>query len=230
MGKIIDKIPKKHQEEMLGEIVGHYVDQQGLSAMPKRDFDALLVHLFLKYANVQHPDCFELSELFKTTEARLKNLLELAAVKYDTDGEVQAWSAILEKLGSSKFEVESLEKGDLRFKLEHPGHFRFVQMRFRRAGATITYSKASETAKTSLSSFLQVLNSLVKDQKDEEMKTKLLDGVSRTLMAVAGSLGKDRLEKLAGEEEKSTLLQHLDTGSKLASIGAAVKTVFFSLV
>ena len=84
--EVYDKIPSQRRGLFLNELLIEYVDRQGLGAMPKADFDALLLHLFLKYSGESF-DSFQLSRLFKIREPRLKSLVSKAGVKFEKRSE-----------------------------------------------------------------------------------------------------------------------------------------------
>lgn len=125
MGKLIDNIPEIKRAQVLEELLDAYVGTQGLGAMPKQDFDALVIHLYLKHSKKKY-DPFELSKLFKIRESRLKSLRALGAVKYGNQDELNNWTKIIAAIKDGKFDVANRERGDIRFKLTDPSFFRFV--------------------------------------------------------------------------------------------------------
>jgi hypothetical protein len=90
------KIPSTERAAFLEELLDHYVERQGLGAMPKADFDALLVHLFLRRSKEQF-DSFTLSDHFRIKETRLKSLLETAAVKFEKRENHVIWFDIIKQ-------------------------------------------------------------------------------------------------------------------------------------
>ena len=143
MKTLFEHLPKKKHSEVLKEIMEHYVDKQGLGGISKPDFDALLVYLFAKYSNRDF-DAFYFGQVFRTKEGRIKSLYETGLNKYSGLSEGQAWEAILEKLSKTRFELESYEKGQIRFKFENPALYKFFQKRLRVLGYTAIYSSSSE--------------------------------------------------------------------------------------
>ena len=146
---VYDNIKQDNKALYLSELLQNYVDQQGLGAMPKSDLDALILHLFVKYSK-RRLNSFELSGLFKITESRVKTLLEIAAVKFETSSEQEIWMTIIRDWKSSITEVSSIEKGQVVFKFENPGYFRYIQKETRNAGGTVIYSKSAESITISL--------------------------------------------------------------------------------
>ena len=108
--KVYDQIRSGQRGLFLNRLLIEYVDRQGLGAMPKSYFDALLVHLFLDYSTKRF-DSFELSRLFKIRESRLKTLIASAGVKFERRSEQEIWMEILEKWKDSLKEIESAEYG-----------------------------------------------------------------------------------------------------------------------
>jgi len=218
-----DDIPKKNRDAFLEELLDVYVNRQGLGAVPKGDLDALVVHLYCKYATKGEYDTFRLSELFKISETRIKTLIQNGSLKFGDLTEGQAWVDILTAISSSKFELESLEKCDIRFKLENPAVYRFIQKRVRKHGGTVSYSRSSEMVTISLRTFFEVLDD-VYVACESEFKTIHLDaikaGTEKTIAQIGKTLGKEKLKKLKDESSTKTKLgKTLDIGAKLAGIG-----------
>ena len=223
---VFDNIPKKNRDAFLAEFLEVYVDRQGLGTMPKADLDALILHLYCKYAVDGRYDSFSLSELFKIRETRIKSLVETGSLRFANVTEGQAWANILTGISTAKFELESLEKGQIRFKLENPSLHRFLQKRVREHGGTVTYSPSSEVVTISLSTFFEVLDDIYL-ACESQFKTTHLDVIKnateKTIEQIAKTVGKARIKKLKDETLTSTKLgTALDVGSKLSGIGSLI--------
>jgi hypothetical protein len=129
--------------------------------MPKADFDALLIHLFIKHSGRSF-DSFELSRLFKIRESRLKSLVASAGIKFDKRTEQEIWMEILKKWKSALTEIDSIEKGHVGFKFENPAYYPFIQEEARSLGGTVTYSSASELITVSLGTLFKILDAVYK--------------------------------------------------------------------
>lgn len=221
--EVLQGIPKKHREAVLDRIFEVYVDRQGLGAIHKQDFDALLVYLYSKFAHDDKFDVFLLGEELKLSEARVKSLYQTGFLKFGDTSEAEAWVSISEQISKSRFEVDSIEKEQIRFKLENPGHYRFLQNRVRKLGGTVSYAKSSEIVTISLSTLADSLEA-VSDLSESKMPTKHLDeiqkGVKRTVNQIAKTLGKEKLKKLSGK--KNHLANALDKLAKLAGIASGI--------
>ncbi len=220
-----DQIDKARRDEVLKVLLAQYVERHGLGGMSKGDLDALIIHLFLKCSKKRF-NAFDLSVIFKIKESRIKSLIETAAVKFEEDAEELIWMRIVEDWASSITEIESIEKGQVVFKFEHPGHFRFIQNEVRIAGGTVSYSRSSEAMTISLATLFKVLDQahghVLKDKKGfQYLIENLLKKIKNDL------IGQNELEKIKKDKEKKLkLTQIISTASNLVSIGKVVSTVF----
>jgi hypothetical protein len=196
--------------------------------MPKSDFDALLVHLFLRYTNKRF-DSFDLSKLFRIRESRLKTLIASAGVKFEERSEQEIWMEILGKWKDSLTEVESIEKGHVTFKFENPAFFPFVQKEVRKLGATVTYSPGSEVVTMSLSTLFQTLDVVYKQVFEKKQGHQYL--IEDLLKKIKTDLiGENELTKIrADKEKKLKLTDVLTNAQKLASIGGFITKIFFGV-
>jgi len=193
--------------------------------MPKPDFDALLIHTFLQHSKEPF-DSFTLSELFKIKESRLKSLLETAAVKFETRPAETIWMAILNQWKSTLTEVDRIESGEVRFKLENPAYYRYVQREVRRAEGTAKYDRSSEALVVSLGTLFKVLDyvhgEVFRYHSGHKGRIKqLLNKIKQDL------IGKNELKKIQEDKAKKLkLTQILSSAASLSSIGGLIITVF----
>ncbi len=220
----VDLIPKNRRGDFLAELLAAYVDQQGLGAMPKGDLDALIVHLFVKYGKDMEFDSFKLSQLFRIRETRLKSLYVTASVKFDQLTDADAWVALAKNLEKDRFEFESLERGQIRFKLENPALYRYLQKWLRMNGGAATYSAASELVTISLGLFFETLEDVYNkcDTELYDRSREIRTHVDNVINQVLQSIGKERLNALKEAGVSDKLGSILDKASKLLSIGTKI--------
>ena len=159
-------------------------------------------------------------------ESRVKSLYETGLIKYSGLTEGQAWIKILTQLQITKFELESIEKGQIRFKFENPALIKFFRKRLRDVGRTATILTSSETITISLQAFFELLDHVYHSPQTEfyphelnEIR-RLVDTVIKTL---GSSLGRKKLKELHDKDgAKSKVGAALDFASKLAGIGSSV--------
>jgi hypothetical protein len=215
-----------NEREFLSELMKNYVSEQGLGSMPKSDLDALIVHLYLKHSGSLKVDVFELSEIFKVKENRIKSLVETGWIKFSQKDEPEVWTEILESLSRVTIELESLEKGQIRFKLENPAHFRYFQKQVRLLESTATYSPSSEQLVTQFDVFNKTLDRvfmcvLSKDQSAVEPVKAIYRKIRNEI------IGPERFELYrTGSKKDSKLGDALTKASELAGIGALILDVF----
>ena len=228
MSKIITHIPEDKHTEFLTELFSHYIDKQGLGGIPKPDLDALLIYLYTKYSG-KNFDTFTLGQTFKLKESRIKSLYETGLIKYSGFTEGKAWIEILSKLETSKFELESNEKGQIRFKFENPALYKFFQKRLRVLGATAPFSSTYEIITISLITLFELLDHLY-DQSQTEFATLEMDkihpSIELVIKQIGTSLGSQKIQDLQGEAGLSTKAgKALNTASGLSGIGGFVLAI-----
>lgn len=226
MTDLIKDIPAKNHTEFLSEYLFHYVDKQGLGGISKPDLDALIIYLYTKYSDNRTFDSFELGQKFLIKESRVKSLYETGLIKYGGLTEGGAWIEILNKLKSTKFELESMEKSQIRFKFENPALYKYFQKRLRVIGGTAPYSSSYETVTISLATFFELLEHLY-DSSQTQFLTTDMDKVHPLIEAVVkklgSSLGKRKLKDL--QEEKGVITaagKALQTASSFSGIGGFI--------
>ena len=222
---VFDKIEKSRREEFLKVLLTQYVQRHGLGGMSKSDFDALIVHLFLKCSKEPY-DSFELSNILKIKESRLKSLIETAAVKFETDTEEVIWMDIIKNWASSVTEIESIEKGQVAFKFENPAHFRYIQKEVRVAGGTVNYSRSSEAITISLGTLFKVLDEVYKRVfENKKGHQYLIEDVLKRIKT--DLIGTNELKKIQDDKEKKLrLTKILTSAANLASIGQLIAAVY----
>lgn len=224
---MLENISENSKALFLRDLMQSYVGQQGLGSMPKADLDALIIHLYLKYSGTQKVDVFALSETFKIKESRVKSLVESGWIKFSGKDEVEVWLDILASLSRVSIELESLEKGQVRFKLENPAHFRYFQKQVRLLESTATYSPSSEQVVTQFDVFNKVINrvylSVLNDSQEQahESITAIYKRIRNDI------IGPERFEAYrSGDQQKSRLGKSLTKAAELAGIASLVISVF----
>lgn len=226
MNNILNDIPEENHSEFLNELLSNYIDKQGLGGIPKTDLDALLVYLYTKYSAYNKFDAFSLGQRFRVKESRIKSLYETGLIKYAGLTEGMAWIEILDKLKATKFELESNEKSQIRFKFENPALYKFVQKRLRIIGATATFSSSYEVLTISLSVFFELLEHVYVENQPEFSTTEMkkIRPLVKTIIKKTGtSLGKKKLKELRGEDGiKTKAGKAIQTASNLIGIGGFI--------
>lgn len=225
MFEIIQEIPEEHHSDFLKEFFSHYVEKQGLGGIPKPDLDALIIYLYTKYSKKEF-DSFSLGQTFMIKESRVKSLYETGLIKYSLLTEGTAWIKILSKLQNTKFELESNEKSQIKFKFENPALYKFFQKRLRTIGGTAPYSSSYEVITISLGTLFELLDHLY-DQSQTKFKTIEMEQIHPLIEAVivqiGVSLGKKKLKELSGKEGiKTKAGKALSLASSLSGIGSFI--------
>lgn len=229
MEKILKDIPEENHSEFLGELLSHYVDKQGLGGLPKADLDALFVYLYTKYSKNNKFDAFALGQRFMIKESRIKSLYETGLIKYAGLTEGKAWIEILEKLKTTKFELESNEKSQIRFKFENPALYKYFQKRLRVIGGTAPFSSSYEVVTISLATFFELLEHIF-DSSQTEFATSEMDKirplVEPVIKKLGSSLGKKKLNELRGKEGAKTKAgKAIQAASSLSGIGGFILAI-----
>lgn len=223
---VFDEINKKGAcEKFLKVFLTEYIARHGLGGMSKTDLDALLLHLFLNCTRRPF-NSFELSEIFRIKESRVKSLMEIGAVKFEEDSEEVIWTTILQNWAKVTTEIESLEKEQVVFKFENPAHFRFLQKRTRAVGGTVFYSKGSESVTISLATLFKVLNEVYQDVfKEKKGHQYLIEDLLKKIKT--DLMGENELKKIQADKgKKLKITQVLSIASNLSSIGKFIMPIF----
>ena len=143
--------------------------------------------------------------------------------------EGKAWIEILTKLKTTKFELESNEKGQIRFKFENPALYKFFQKRLRVIGGTAPFSSPYETITISLETFFELLDH-VYDASQTQFSAKETDEIHKLVEPVinklGSSLGKKKLKELQDKDGAKTKAgKAFAYASKLAGIGSFVAAI-----
>jgi hypothetical protein len=205
-------------------IYQEYVKEHGLGGMAKSDLNALIVYHIV--TETGEKNSFNLSNEFKITESQIKSLLERAAVKFDKRTIDQAWNALIEIFMKVDYDIESLEKGQIRFQLSDPMLYRWLQDQVRSLGSTSTYYKSSEQVTMNLETLYGVMNVLWKDKGISTNWTgEFLLAVQEKIQKINGKIGQkieeNMLEDLR-ERKQPKLFKALQYASQLAGIGALI--------
>jgi len=212
-------------------IIDEYVKEHGLGGMSKSDLDSLILWLV---ANEQEEiNSFELSNFFKITESRIKSLLESAAVKFADTKPHDAWSELLEVFSTVEFDIESLEKGQVRFQLKNPMLYRWLQEKIREINSTCSYHKPSEQVTLNLDSLYKILDILwEKNSISDNWKGATLTTAKTNIKKAVGNIGEkisgNSLEQLR-EMKKPRLRSILEMATTLQSIGSLIKPLWESI-
>lgn len=226
MDEILKDIPKENHSKFLGEFLSHYVDKQGLGGIPKTDLDALLVYLYTKYSLNNGFDAFSLAQRFMIKESRIKSLYETGLIKYGGLTEGGAWIEILKSLENTKFELESNEKAQIRFKFENPALYKYFQKRLRVIGGTAPFSRTYEVVTISLETLFELLEHLYSACQVEFASTEMDDIhplIQDVIHQIGHSLGEKKLKELQGKEGLTSKAgKALNTASSLVGIGSFI--------
>lgn len=210
--------------KIFDRIFKEYVSEHGLGGMSKADFDALL--LWLVVGEQAEINSFGLSSTFKVKEGRIKSLLETAAVKFDNTEKSDVWPKLLEVFSSVEFDIESLEKGQIRFQLRNPMLFRWLQDDVRRLNSTCTYNKTSEQVTMNLDVLYMILDSLWEERALGDTWTgrnlqKAHSQIKKAIKRIGQKIEGNILEELR-DMKRPKLLSTLESAASLASIGSFV--------
>lgn len=227
---MLENISVENKSHFLNDLMGSYVGQQGLGSMPKSDLDALIIHLYIKYSATQKVDVFALSETFKIKESRVKSLIETGWIKFSGKDEPEVWREILDSLSRVSIELESLEKGQIRFKLENPAHFRYFQKQIRLLESTATYSTASEQVVTQFDVFNKVINRIYENVLRDEQE-QINDDIKAIYRRIRNDIiGPEKFETYrTGDKKESILGRSLTKAAELSGIASLIVSAFAAM-
>lgn len=228
MGTLYEKIPENNRAEFLKNFLTMLVDRSGLGSVPKKDIEAYMLYLFIKDTDFEKkPNAYILSEIFRTKESKIKELLEVISIKFIARNEFQIITAILESLKNSHFEVESIEKGQIRFNLVDPMLFRHLQHYFREMRGSVIYSRSSEQVIVTQKRLFDVLDSWWNYSRIDKTEQKKINPQIQKIIGMIGEEIKEHLlDQLRTDKTGIHRLKDaLEYGSKLTSIGTLIKGI-----
>ncbi len=222
MNIIYNKIPKEKREIFLKELLKFMIEDNGLGSVSKKDLEAYTLFLFLIHTKREsRPNSYELSEFFRTKENKIKELLEIISVKFLPREPHQNIECLLNIMLESIFEVESLEKGQIRFSLSDLMLFRHLQHYFRLVQGSVSFNRGSEQVIISQKRLYDVLeywwdNESCHGKRKKEIRNKIRD--------LIGNIGSNITDSIAYKlrTDKSSIAKFkeaIEYGSKLSSIG-----------
>lgn len=222
MSVIDDLDDQAVSHEFLTTLLDAYVERQGLGAMPKADLDALILHLYVTHTGMKEADPYILAKKFKIKESRVKTLLETAWVKFVDRSDSDVWTEILQALSIVVIERESLEKGEVRFKLQNPGHMLYIRKEVRDLHGTATYSSAAERVVIPLETFNRLLERVFVNIYHQD--SSVVPRIRAIYVRIHDLLGEEapNLE----EQQSSKLGIILEKGSQLTGIGQVIFKAF----
>ena len=215
------KLTKEQKAKIFDRIFQEYVSEHGLGGMSKSDLDSLI--LWLVVNEQEEVNAFDLSNTFKITESRIKSLLETAAVKFDSTKPYEAWLKILTIFSKVEFDIESLEKGQVRFQLKNPMLYRWLQEQVRSLKSTCSYHKPSEQVTLNLDILYKIFDELWEENSlGENWRGENLNQAREKIKLAVGMVGKkiegNCLEELR-EMKKPKLRSIIENATLLKGIG-----------
>jgi hypothetical protein len=151
-------LSESDKAELFDCLFSEYVEKAGLGGMVKSDFDAFF--LWQVSNKIRLDDVFQISQVFKIKESRVKSLLNTADMKFNQLDYDQAWCEIIEILNTVPFDQAGLTSGKISFQLKKITLYRWIQAEFRAKGYATTFNASAEMVTVSLEGFVVVLNAL----------------------------------------------------------------------
>lgn len=221
---IFDDLDPDQVGPFLQELLSYYVERQGLGSMPKADLDALVIYLYMVHAGIEEADPYELSRKFKIKESRVKTLLESAWIKFVDKSEREVWVEIIQALSVARIERESLEKAEVRFKLQNPGHMPYFRKEVRNLQGTVTYSTAAERVVLSLDTFNSLLERVFRRvfEQDEES----VQSIKAIYRHIKNNVLSPEEAPDLDQRQTTKVGRSLERGAQLASIGGFIREIF----
>lgn len=221
-------LTEKQKASIFDRFWHEYVVTHGLGGMSKSDLDALIIWSFAE--TIDNHDHFLLGQELKIKESRVKSLLATGEVKFDETLVATAWQKILKDLSIATFEVESLEKGQVRFHLKKQHYFRHIQHQARELNDSFVHKSGSEYVIANLSILYEMLNNAwIEGHFGNEWTDELLKEVQKYIQTIIGNIGKaitsNELEQLRSAKS-SKLFKAIEQGANLSSIGSLIVSLY----
>lgn len=218
---LYDQIPDDKKAAYLKDLLEYVVERNGLASVPKQDLEACFVYLYKKHVN---PDIglYSLSKIFKVKESKLKSLIELFYLKFEDNNKRPDDLKILDLLVDTRFQIESIEKVQIRFHFNKIEGYPLLQEYFRRVGEPVEFNKFSESIVVNQNSLYDVLNNIWETEKDKPVeKSEIKQKIQKIIGNIGNSLDNEFRAKLR-EQKKGEFYKALEYGSKLSGIGSFI--------
>lgn len=169
---MLERLSDKEKSELFDHIFNEYVVKPGLGGMSKTDFDAYFLWQVSNSLGID--DVFQLSQIFKVKESRVKSLLHSADLKFNDLSHDEAWHEILELLVVVPFDLTKFSEGKVSFQLKKIVMYRWIQAEFRKHGYSTTFNASSENVTLSLDGFIVVLAELERNSSADKQQVALI--------------------------------------------------------
>ena len=164
--------------ENIGNAILKSLEEFGLGTLSKTDFEALILYnLKMNVDDEKINSSYDWMKLLKITPTKLRNLEMIASVKFatlDLDKET-GWRMLAKKMEKKKIEVESKDKGTVRFYIDDVHSQRFIENFVASEGSSLDYSINRNQVILKYEVFIRLLNKMtdVLKIKEKELVTAL---------------------------------------------------------
>lgn len=161
------KITITDNEDFVTSFIDEYL-ADGMGAMPKREFDILVMNLFLQYGGIEGMSNQELSILLQTPESTIKRLRYEARLKYPPN-QNYVQKEFLIVLSRSQFELDkkdgsNIDKMKIIFVMEDDFLRHEIQGRLKAKGMFADTSFNTEIIRIECSSLVAVIREIYGDE------------------------------------------------------------------
>lgn len=155
------KKDKNLKDKFSKEFLASYF-QLGYGALTKKDIDVFVYHLLSKDTNLlKDKSLYELSNLFKITESKLKSIQLEAHLRYNKIDRDESLKSVIDKIKASKIKPE-LEGDKVRVLIESPILKRDFESVIKSLGSLVDYSFNKDIVSIKLSSLIAALKKVSK--------------------------------------------------------------------
>jgi len=163
----MSKITISDNENFVSNLTEEYL-AKGMGAMPKREFDILMMNLFLTYGGIEGKSNQDLSILLQTPEATIKRLRYEARLKYPPNGDYVKKEFLI-VLYRSQFDFDkrdetNIYKMKISFIMEDDYLRHEIQGRLKAKGMFADTSFNSEIVKIECGSLISVIREFYGDK------------------------------------------------------------------
>lgn len=196
------QLSKKQNENFAESFIQRYLEH-GFATMPKRELDLLVFHLLSQTSEFKGKSNYELANMLRITESRVKSLKLEVAIKYQTTNTKAVLGDIVDAL-VKEMKKPDFSDGVVTISLEDPVYKREFEQAVKKSGYYVEYGINRELLKVQPMHLLDVMLDNIENAENEfiALVKKHISEKAKQQAIIDKSLSlSQRINKLRGEVE-----------------------------
>lgn len=213
-------------KQLIAEQLIETIENVGLGATSKADFEALIYHIFnknkIKDTSLRN---FDWVKILKVTPTKLRSLQQIASVKYqDFSDTTDNWNLLIAELEKNKIEIEDIDKGNIKILISNAHVRMFIEKFYEDKGLSVDYNRNPNQLIIKFENFILLVDIIKALYFTESLEENWEIKLKEQIFADYSNELKDLLTS------KKTIIEYLRDKSKDAIVSEAVKFTFISFI